>query len=1243
MKRKGEELPGPYRQRQRRTEEPPRVQPPRSRQRITARLRRGLVQRFDNFARTRQLPLYTVDTTRVSNNIHTVTFRPTTTGAQNYSLEATQRSLSNFMRTYTRTLVQEATGWSAQRAFSRIRGHLQISNRLAQMNTKYQPFESLREINPELTEKLFTNLQQSETEVPFENLEWTIIIHPQTYFTGSGLELKDIRSGPGWQNYADEFGPINCAAIALTILTKKFTNDGDRSKLRRSARILQTEMGWGDFVSIGELKQFVDKYPKYRLTCLTTVEKEFKRSTFYGSEYKEICDPTSDKNHNPFALYLLFDFQKRHYAPEKFPAALFQKLYNTRKQGFCHLCIKTFPGSSDHCCTEDVVTRSKIGFVVMEKCERCLKQFPKGTHNCSQYDCRNCRATIPKGYKEHRCPIMTFEKEELGYWDGVSPYEKNKPGLWVFDFESAMEKVQVPYFVLEDLETDDSDKLVPVGAVSFYKQSNTALKHNVNLIVIRNVISGQQFIYKGYDGTNPIPLMLDQLINTNRGNHICLAHNSSGYDTRMIYNYMVQDRKEISVSSINNGSKFLELTINSPRPGNFIKFRDTLLHLPNSLRSLAEAFNANRTDKVEILKGHFPHLFPDSNYVGPIPHLKYFNTTFSCRTEKDYQELLEYHKSWEGRTDWNYQEQHIKYCIEDVNCLDMIVKEVDKNGMEKFGISQWKFVTMPAFISQAFKIWLTRLYDLPKPSDEMYLTRVEECAQKYWCVDKPQEYAFTKLALRGGSTENRRLYHKVQENEKIIYIDQNSQYPAQQIIPDRMFSRGPPTCHVFDNKYLPCFKHRHSIDMCFECPKNDRYSPGSGIDIVYEKDQWDVKKILDLGPCGVIHCKVFVPDMFHPPLMTFDGEKAFSPCGEFEGAFTLFNIQDAIRVGVQILKINRIDVRKAGPSLWRDFMIPLYMDKECASKTIPSPEEVAKLEPEKQKEIYDEWAKMVCDWEDRAEMGEDIRAALMGGKYKQDKVIKTLSKFRINNIWGKNAENPVKVSIVTSDTRIQKDITKWYEMFQECSEGIVEIKSCIPICDDRHIYRVIRTGQAPNLTKGYLAAAVEVPAYGRRDQWKERFWMGKNVLYYDTDSIALIWKEGDYLPPIDNMIGGWEYEGDYQKGISEMVCPAPKNYAIKLVDGKTFVKAKGVRVGRGTENLVNFDTIKENTLKALETKQDQTTLVPQQLFVNRLGVDMRTMTVLKKMTASVKNQKGPVDKNGLIFPLNYKGDDFVPL
>jgi len=234
MKRKGSNQPGPARKRARGPPPPPpRVQLPRTIRAVRARRRRVLQNRFEEFARTRNLPLYEVDTTRVSRNYHTISYRPITTGAQNYSLEATQRNLADFMRVYTRTLIQDATGWSAQRTAARVRGHIQISNRMAPMNIVYQPFTRLTEITEALVNTLFTNLQQSETDVPFENLEWTVVIHPQTYFTGAGLELKDVRKGLGWQNYVDKDGPINCAAVALTLLTKKFTNDKDQAKLKK--------------------------------------------------------------------------------------------------------------------------------------------------------------------------------------------------------------------------------------------------------------------------------------------------------------------------------------------------------------------------------------------------------------------------------------------------------------------------------------------------------------------------------------------------------------------------------------------------------------------------------------------------------------------------------------------------------------------------------------------------------------------------------------------------------------------------------------------------------------------------------------------------------------------------------------------------------------------------------------------------------------------------------------------------
>ena len=1008
-------------------------------------------------------------------------------------------------------------------------------------------------------------------------------------------------------------------------------------------------MGWGDTVSIVELGEFVLKYPKFRLTCLTAVERDFRRSTYYGKDFEQTeIDPSTTKNNNPFIIYVYFDYQSRHYASEKHPARLFDALTGSGVHyRFCHKCPMSF--TTSHSC-EFIKVPSYVT-IKKETCERCLKDFQKGKHFCGKYVCSNCDAKIPKGY-DHTCAVMTRETSDKGYWDGTSPYEKGKPGLWVFDIETVFEKVFVPCFTLYDFETDESDQLVPVQNVAFYKtdfkeqDGGFHFKHNVDLVVLKNSKSKERFIFKGYDKqADPFGEMFDMLMNTNNGDHIVLAHNASGYDSVFIYNYMVNHRKEFRVSSINNGSKFLELKISSPKQGNFIKIRDTMKHLPMSLRNLAEAF-VDPGMKKEMSKGYFPFLFMDFEvngekqpahmYHGKIPSLDYFDTTF-CTSESEYKGLIEHHTEWSNGYDdpetrakytWNYKDRKETYCILDVDILDIIVEKVDADTFEKFEICQWKFVTMPACISQAFKIYLTRLYELPDSNDSEYLRLVEEAATKYWSVDKPQEYASTRMALRGGSTDTRRLFYKPKDDEEIVYLDQNSQYPAQQIIPGKKFSRGPPKVHVFDEKWAPCFKHRYSTDMCFTCPRNDRFSPGHGINLIYETKQWSEETIKSIQDCGVIHCRVFVPNMFHPPIMIFKDDRAFSPCGEFDCSVPIFNIQDALYTGVKILEIYRIDLRKSGDSLWRDFMIPLYIDKECASKNMPPKEE---------------WDQMINDWEVRAEMGDDIRKALYENRYKKDSVTKTLAKFRLNNIWGKNAENPVKTSLVTVDTRIQKDKEMWYKMFEDCSDQKLEIQSCVPIADDRHIYRIIKTGEAPNLSKGYLPAAVEVPAYGRRDQWVERMKIGKNLLYNDTDSVCFIHKKGEYLPKIDNLIGGWEFEKDYAAGIAEAVFPAPKNYALLLKDGEEVVKAKGVRIGRNTEKIVNYKSMKQNVMKAFTTKGESTISVPQRNFVHKIGFDTRTILSIKKMTATVTGQKGYVDTNGLIFPFGYTGSDFDPL
>jgi hypothetical protein len=98
----------------------------------------------------------------------------------------------------------------------------------------FYEFDRLTDITQATIDDIFSRMQQSETDVPFENMEFMVVISPSTYRIGAGSELALKRGkGLGWDTYYDEQGPINCAAIALTLLTKKERFDQKKPLLKK--------------------------------------------------------------------------------------------------------------------------------------------------------------------------------------------------------------------------------------------------------------------------------------------------------------------------------------------------------------------------------------------------------------------------------------------------------------------------------------------------------------------------------------------------------------------------------------------------------------------------------------------------------------------------------------------------------------------------------------------------------------------------------------------------------------------------------------------------------------------------------------------------------------------------------------------------------------------------------------------------------------------------------------------------
>jgi hypothetical protein len=158
----------------------------------------------------RAIPLYNVVMTDADGSLHTLALTPLTTGGPDYSLEEAQEYVGDTLRIYTRNIVVNRTGWTDRQADERISGFVQATNTMnAQVNRRYK-FDRLSDITQEKMMQMFEQLHVSETEIPFEAIEWTVVINPKSYEFGAGLNLtflKDRKRGVlSWDQYEDDRG-----------------------------------------------------------------------------------------------------------------------------------------------------------------------------------------------------------------------------------------------------------------------------------------------------------------------------------------------------------------------------------------------------------------------------------------------------------------------------------------------------------------------------------------------------------------------------------------------------------------------------------------------------------------------------------------------------------------------------------------------------------------------------------------------------------------------------------------------------------------------------------------------------------------------------------------------------------------------------------------------------------------------------------------------------------------------------
>jgi len=207
------------------------------------------------------------------------------------------------------------------------------------------------------------------------------------------------------------------------------------------------------------------------------------------------------------------------------------------------------------------------------------------------------------------------------------------------------------------------------------------------------LISKSYFITDYKDFGDLLKNVLDDLVEFN--DYTVYFHNFAKFDSYFLLKYLVELG---NIDPIIHNDKLISLTFTYNQQENKIlklKFNDSYLLLPGSLKNLSKSFSINNP------KGIFPFGLNNLNYKGEVPNFKYFNN-INQEEYKNYQNLYK-------NKIWNFKNEAIKYCKLDCIALFQILIKFNKLIFNKFKLNIINYPTTP---SLAFKIYRSQF--IPK-------------------------------------------------------------------------------------------------------------------------------------------------------------------------------------------------------------------------------------------------------------------------------------------------------------------------------------------------------------------------------------------------------------------------------------------------------------------------------------------------------------------------------------------------
>ena len=395
-------------------------------------------------------------------------------------------------------------------------------------------------------------------------------------------------------------------------------------------------------------------------------------------------------------------------------------------------------------------------------------------------------------------------------------------------------------------------------------------------------------------------------------------------------------------------------------------------------------------------------------------------------------------------------------------------------------------------------------------------------------------------AFFGGRTNAVKLYHQVEEGEKIHYVDFTSLYPYVNKNCD--YPLGHPT--ILTEPGHNNISQFFGLAKCTVLPPRELYHP--------------VLPYRSGGKLTFPLCRTCVEKEQPKPLTERSPLCNHTPQQrQLTGTWCTPELEEAVRQGYRIIHIHEV---------WHFSQRTNVMFKTYVNTFL------------KMKQEASGWPSWVGNDVDKQteylttyELKEGIR--LDPSKIEKNPGKRSLAKMMLNSFWGKYGQqsNKSQVEAFTSPSafhQLLQDDTKQIHNVRIVNEEMIEV-----VYDNVIDYDPVQV----NIN---IFVACFTTCWARLKLYREGLdkLQPQQTLYFDTDSIIYKAKEGETNLPLGDFLGEFTNELDEGDYIVEFAAAGPKNYTYKTKNGKISCKVRGFSLNaRGSEQL-NFDILKQNVI-----------------------------------------------------------------